>query len=193
MTTETVANVTTETANVVEETKQETQVNEKIESKETINDRILKESKEWKAKYQELDKKLKLDTESKLKEQNQYKTLWESERKNNETLAKKILEDKKMSALTKAAQQLSCRSIDDAIKLGNTSFLTYDAEADEFSGADAFMEDLKKSKPYLFEEKQVAKLPTMRAGGSGKEVPFSELTFAEKEKFLKQQLQDTLK
>ena len=98
-----------------------------------------------------------------------------------------------MAALTKAAQQLSCRSIDDAIKLGNTSFLTYDAEADEFSGADAFMEDLKKSKPYLFEEKQVAKLPTMRAGGSGKEVPFSELSFKEKEQYLKQQLQESLK
>lgn len=162
-------------------------VEAKAEATESVNDRVLRESKEWKRKAQEYEKKLKEREEATLKEQNNYKKLYETKSKELESLATKLLNDKKQMALSVGAQKYKLKSMDD-VALGNKELLQYDADHDSYEGVDAFFEDLKQKKPYLFEQAEPTKAMPSRPGGQIKEVPLEQLSLADREKVLKEKL-----
>jgi hypothetical protein len=151
-------------------------------------ERILKESKAWKKRAQEAEQRLKDVEEKTLKEQQNYKQLYEKKNKELEILAQKMMGDKKKLALQVAAQKWKVRDLHDAMGLGNKELLQYDQEADNFVGVDEFFEDLKNRKPYLFESEKAAVATPARPGGQIKDVPYESLSLADIEKKLKEKL-----
>jgi hypothetical protein len=172
-------------AQAIETTTEAVEAN--AETKESANERLLRESKEWKKKAQEYQKMLKDREEATLKEQNNYKKLYETKTKELETLASKLLNDKKQMALSNAAQKWKLKSMDD-VTLGNKELLQYDSESDQYQGVEAFFEDLKSKKPYLFEQNEPTKALPSRPGGQIKDVPIEQLPLNEREAVLKQKL-----
>lgn len=119
-----------------------------------VNARLLAESKKHKALAQEMKSRLaKFEAAEKaaLEQQAQFKTLYEQEKAEREKLLKTVVSERIRSTVAEQATKAGCVSVDDLLKLGNRELLQYDESTLEVLGADQFVEDAKKSKPYLFQ------------------------------------------
>ena len=128
------------------------------------NARVLAESKEYKKKYQATKARLEELEKSKLQEQNQYKELWQKSEEKYETLYKTLVKEKVRSAVSEKAAKAGCVDVDALLKLGDAQLLQINKETLEIDGADVFVEEAKKLKPYLF---QPVKAPTINSATPG--------------------------
>lgn len=130
----------------------ETGANAKEASQESINDRLLKESKAWKSKASDAQKELEKLREAEKKRQGKYQEIAEDYKQKLEGLQKKIIKEKVQSALILAAPKFGFagKSADTLLRLGDASLLQFDEATDEVQGVDVYMESLKKSEPALF-------------------------------------------
>ena len=121
-------------------------------SQESINDRLLKESKAWKAKASDAQKELERLREAEKKRQGKYQEIAEDYKLKLEGLQKKIVKEKVQSALIQAAPKFGFagKSADTLLRLGDASLLQFDEATDEVQGVDVYMESLKKTEPALF-------------------------------------------
>lgn len=142
---------------------------------ESVNERLLRESKEYKAKYQELKSKLDEEAKNKLVAEGNLKEALEMERKEKEDLKRQFVRTKLEMAVSTAAAKAGCVKPEVALKLGNLGLLDLDESNWSVNGVDSFIEDLKKENPYLF---QTSKPPVVNAATPGGAAPKS-LTAAE--------------
>ena len=174
------ANATPPTANVVvDPPKIETEEPKVEETNVEINQRVLEESIKNKKRAQVAEQALKDRDTQDLKEQNKFKELYERSEADKGLLAKKMLKDRRHLAITNAAAKHGCVDTDAASLLGDSKLLQYDEEKDAFVGVDQYFEDLKATKPYLFNTVKPNPLP--RPGGIIKDKDPSEMNSAEYE------------
>jgi len=144
-----------------------------------LNERLLAESKQYKKKYQETKARLEEIEKSKLQEQSQYKELWQKSEEKYQGLYKNLVKEKVRTAVANHAQKAGCVDVEDLLKLGNAQLLQVDEESLEVMGADVFVEEARKSKPYLF---TVTKAPTINSATPGGVVKGSQKTIQEMSK-----------
>jgi len=144
-----------------------------------LNERVLAESKQYKKKYQDTKAKLEELEKSKLQEQSQYKELWQKSEEKYQGLYKSLVKEKVRTAVTNHALKAGCVDVDDLLKLGNTQLLQIDEESLDVQGADVFVDEAKKSKPYLFPGQ---KAPTINSATPGGVVKGSQKTIKEMSK-----------
>ena len=129
-----------------------------------VNERLLNESKKYKKAYQEEKQKREELEKSELQKQAKYKELYEQTEAKYNGLYKSLVKEKVKSTVADKAAKAGCLDVDALLQLGNASLLQVDEETLEVLGADTFVEEAKKSKPYLF---QSAKAPTINATTPG--------------------------
>lgn len=129
-----------------------------------VNARLLEESKRNKAKAQELKAKLDEIEKKSLLEKEQFKDLYEKSEAKYQGLWKSLVKERVRSSVSEVAAKQGCLSVDDLLKLGKSDLLQIDEETLEVSGTELFVEEAKKSKPYLF---QSTKTPTINATTPG--------------------------
>lgn len=197
---ESVENSTTGQTNVEPVTQPSIQV-EQVAAPEPVapivNDRLLAESKEWKLKAQSSKKELAAMKEqlagierAKAEEQGQYKELYLKEKTRREEVEGSMVKAYVGNAVKAAASKLGCVDPEVALQLGNSSNLQFDEGSGEVHGVDQFLEELQKSKPFLF---VAAKTPTINPtvpGGvpSVETVDTSKMTMDEHKDYVKSQL-----
>ena len=149
-----VTNVTPPVANasgaVVDPAITQSQTDDVSAALKATNDRLLNESKTNKERAQRAETELASLKQKSLQDQGQFKDLYESEKQKNETLMKSVVMNAVKSGVSEAGSKQGLVSVDAAMKLGNANLLQFDTEASQVQGVDAFMDDLKKSHPYLF-------------------------------------------
>lgn len=129
-----------------------------------VNARLLEESKknkklaqEWKAKAETFEKE-RLAAQGKEKERADY-----FEKKYTE-LKHLTVKSSVKNALTLAAQKAGARDLDAVFALANKELIQYDETSNEVLGADQAVEELKKTKDYLFVPQ---KAPTINGASPG--------------------------
>jgi vacuolar-type H+-ATPase subunit I/STV1 len=136
--------------------------------------RLLEESRNYKKRAQEAEKKLQEQEKKKLEEEGKYKELSESYQEKLENQQKINMRLAVRTAILEPATKAGCVDIEDLLKLGDGSFLQYDAETGEVTGSEEFVQNLKNAKPWLFQ--QATKPVTSQAipGGSPSNAPKKE-------------------
>lgn len=124
---------------------------------ERLNDRILKESKKYKSRWQEeraraqeYESKLKEIEQKKMEEQGKYRELADKYKAELETMRNNIVKDRVSNAIASACRDAGCEKPEAMMKLGNKSLLQYDDESGEVHGVDVFVEEMKREYPMLF-------------------------------------------
>jgi hypothetical protein len=135
-----------------------------------VNERLLKESKEWKAKAQQYEQQLKAEAEKK----GDYKALYEAEAQRVAELAKRRKADVIKNSIESMAAKAGCVDSDALLVLGNKELLQYDDENEKVYGVDAFIEEAKKARSYLF--KSAANAAVVNAAAPGGSVEKKQLT-----------------
>jgi hypothetical protein len=160
-----VENSTTDTgANATEQTEQ---VVSKNESASEVNQRLLKESQEWKLKAQQ-EKREREKLVAKIdEEKGEYKKLYESAQSKLDQTVKKMVEKELRSSVREAAAKAGCIDVDLAFMAGDPKMLKFDEETGEVVGAELFIETVKKSKPHLFQNPSAARVNPSAPGGTG--------------------------
>jgi hypothetical protein len=115
--------------------------------------RLLDESKKWKQRAIEAEKKLQDQTLAEHQKQGKFKELYEASETKYKTLLKTLVDEKVSGSVKEVAGKMNCISSEAAMKLGNKSLLVIDNESLEVTGVETFMDDLKKNHPYLFNNK----------------------------------------
>lgn len=160
-----VENSTTDSsANASAQTEQATT---KTESVSEVNQRLLRESQEWKLKAQtekrEREKLLaKMD-----EEKGEYKKLYEDTQSKLSETMRKMVEKELKAAVKDAATKAGCVDVEAAFMMGDHKLLKLDEEAGEVVGADLFIESVKKTKPYLFQSQSQTRVNPAAPGGVG--------------------------
>lgn len=134
-----------------------------------VNARLLAESKKHKALASELKTKLakyEAAEKSALEQQSQFKDLYEKEKKDREALLKTVVSDRIKASVAQEAAKHGCIDVDGLLKLGNKELLQYDEATLEVHGVDQYVEDTKKSKPYLFQSASKANINPATPGAS---------------------------
>ncbi len=129
-----------------------------------VNARLLAESKKNKKLAQEYRSKLETLEKTKLEEQSQYKELYQKSEEKYQGLYKSLVREKIKSAVADRATKSGAIDVEAVLKLGNAELLQVDQESLEVHGVDEFVEELKKTKQYLF---QPAKTPTINPATPG--------------------------
>ena len=176
MSDEVVSKETEATANA--ETAKQEVVSTEAQSSE-LNERLLSESKQYKKKYQEAKTKLEEIEKSALQSQSKYKELYEKSEEKYQGLYKNLVKEKVKTAVANHALKAGCVDVEDLLQLGNKQLLQIDEETMEVQGADVFVEEAKKTKPYLF---NIQKTPTINSSTPGGVVKGSQKTIKEMSK-----------
>lgn len=129
-----------------------------------VNARLLAESKKNKKLAQEYRSKLETLEKTKLEEQSQYKELYQKSEEKYQGLYKSLVREKIKTAVSERASKHGAIDVEAVLKLGNAELLQVDQESLEVHGVDEFVEELKKSKQYLF---QPVKTPTINPATPG--------------------------
>lgn len=119
---------------------------------ESVNDRLLKESKTWKAKATEAQKELERLKEAERKKQGKWQEIAQETQAKFEDLQKKIIKQKVATSLAQAAPKYGWagKNLDTLLRLGDHSLLQYDEAGESVEGVETYMEALKKAEPTLF-------------------------------------------
>jgi hypothetical protein len=141
------------------------------------NERLLKEAKKHRADYLATKKALDEIQQNKLKEQNQYKELYEDREAKLAELKKQVLKQNIASKVRVQAEKLGCvLTPEDLMKFGNNEILQYDESSLDVEGTDLFVQDIKTRYPTFFQAKP---LPTINPASPGAAVVDKQLTPAE--------------
>lgn len=130
-----------------------------------VNERLLAESKHNKKRAQDLQAKLNEMEKSTLQEQAKYKELWQKSEEKYQGLYKSLVKEKIRTAVSDKASKAGCRDVDDLLKLGDVRLLQINEETLEVEGADVFVEEVKKVKPYLFATQNTPTINPATPGG----------------------------
>jgi hypothetical protein len=140
------------------------------ESTEQLNARLLRESKEWKSKYlaakqesQSQKHVLEEAEKKKMESQQQYKTLAEKYESENKALKDRIRNEKIRNAVNDKALRAGCVNVEDLLTVGDKSLIEYDEESNQVSGAEVFIEETRRLKPYLFQSKANGRTSTINS------------------------------
>lgn len=135
----------------------------RVKELESTNSRLLEESKKRKSAAHDLKSKLEEIERARLEEDGRWKDLAEKrlEELNEKTTAyealqKQMIFDKVKLAVSSEAQKAGCVHFDGLMKLGNASLLQYDEDSREVVGVKDFLEDARKSVPFLFASQRTA-------------------------------------
>lgn len=118
---------------------------------ESSPDRLLSESKKWKARAIAAEKAIKEAQTKAQEEQGKYKELFEQRDKQYKELNTKIIKERINSSVKAVAAKSGCVDPDAVLALGDFSLLQIDEDTGEVFGTDTFVETVKKTKPYLFQ------------------------------------------
>lgn len=151
------ANAPTESTNV------EADNDEMPASPEPANPRLLRESKEWKAKYFALKNEREEAEKKRLESQQEWKALAERLTNENKSLKDIYKTEKLRAAVHDRALRAGCINIEDLLKVGDQSLLQYDEEAQVWQGAEIFIEEARRLKPYLFQQKGASRSLTINS------------------------------
>lgn len=150
------ANAPEPQANAEQPTQTEPQSNDiqaQVEQLRKTNERLLEESKGYKSKYQETRKTLEEIEKAKLEEQGKYKEMYSKTQEKYDSLLSNLVQERVKSAVSSVASKDGCIDVEALLKLGNTDLLEYDQESNTVHGADLFVEEAKKARPFLFNQK----------------------------------------
>lgn len=139
--------------------------------------RILEESKKWKARASIAEKELQDLKKKEAEKQGQYQKLYEEANARAESLAKDKVRSKVRSSVDELARKAGCVNIESLMKLGNPELLEFNEENEKVYGTDLFIEDAKKMHPYLFSSG--VKTPTINPATPGGMVANKKLTAEE--------------
>lgn len=156
------ANAATETQANAETSGQTTETENQASE---VNARLLAESKKYKSAYQEAKQKLEEVEKSKLQEQSKYKELYEQTEEKYKTLYKSLVKEKVRTSVADVAAKAGCHDVEALLKLGNSELLQVDDESLKVDGVEAFVEDARKNKPYLFQSVKQASINSVTPGG----------------------------
>lgn len=153
-------------------------VSMEVDPEESPNERLLKESKKWKEKFQGAAKELealRLEKEERARqeqeEQGRYRELYEKTRSDLEKERGAVREERRNSQIRVKAQEMGCKDVDAALRLGDMQLLQYDDDSRAYHGVDAFLEQLKESRPYLFEIRSTPTINPKVPGGKPVNTP----------------------
>lgn len=116
--------------------------------------RVLSESRKYKERAQEAEKRLQEIETKKLEEDGKYKELAESYQQKLQSQQRVNMSLAVQAAVSEPARKAGCVNVDDLLKLGDASLLEYDADTGTVSGADHFVESAKNTRPWLFQQPQ---------------------------------------
>lgn len=143
------------------------------------NDRLLSESKKFKARALQAEKELADLKKKANEEQGNFKALYEDLHKKHQGLQGQVVKEKISSAVSKEAVKAGCIDPDALLKLGNRELLQYDEESFAVYGADSFVEDAKKQFAYLFKSENKSAINPLTPGtkiGDVKKVTVAEIS-----------------
>lgn len=121
-----------------------------VETPEQINARLLNESKSWKARALKAERERADAQKAADEEKGNFKTLYETSQKELTTLKAKVIKSRVGSVVSQVAGKSGCVDPDALMKLGNKDLIQFDEATEEVFGVDQFVEEAKKSMPYLF-------------------------------------------
>ena len=130
----------------------------RMERLESSNERLLDESKAWKAKYQSVKSEVEQRETEQMQETNDFKGLYEKAIQKAQSLEDEIKNEKK-SALESTLKYEVAKNAKDAedtdlvlaaLKLKKKDMLGYDREAGVWKGVDQAIDDLRVTNPGLF-------------------------------------------
>lgn len=168
-------------------------VMKELESLKASNERLLSESKDWKAKYQGISGKISEVEKSKLEKEGNFQQLLEQERKEKSDLTAK-LKDREKSYLKAQARSLlaelakDAHDVGDLLKLDEVSTIEYDEENLTVlkDSVQKFVSGIREKKPWMFGEK---KIPSQADGKPSTSTPaksYAQMTSAEKSAAMKE-------
>jgi len=130
----------------------------RMESLESSNQRLLTESKSWKAKYQNVNSEVEKKQTEEMQQANDFKGLWEKSQVDIAEL-KDIVKDTKRSSLETTLKYEVAKNAKDAedtdillaaVKMKKKDLLGYDKETETWKGVDSAIDELRASNPGLF-------------------------------------------
>jgi hypothetical protein len=143
------------------------------------NARLLRESREWKSKYQTLKHEQSEAEKKRLESQQEWKALAEKLTEEKRKLEDSYRREKIRSAVHDKALRAGCVNVEDLLKVGNSELLQLDDETQTVQGADLFVEEARRLKPYLFQSsKNTGKSSTINSVTPGS-VPEKKISSAE--------------
>jgi hypothetical protein len=132
---------------------------------QATNDRLLEESKKYKAKYSEVKEQKDAEEKRLLEEQGKYKELYLKQQQELEATKKAMVYREIKSAVASEATKLGAVDTEDLFKLGNSGLLQYDDSSGAVIGVSEFLDDLRKRKSYLFHSKAAANVSNVIPNG----------------------------
>ena len=160
----------TENPTITETETQETDDTDSV--KRLTHDRVLQESKGFKARAQAAEKALLEREEADAKDQGKWKELYEGQKVEAEKRESRMQLIAVRAEVSRAASAAGCLNIDALMAVGDSDLLTWDTETDTAGGGDAYIDAAKMKAPYLF---QVNKAPVVNSaipGGNPGATPF---------------------
>jgi hypothetical protein len=159
--------VTVETANAEGATKEqdETEANATRETAEQVNARLLSESKSWKARALKAEREKQDQLKKAAEEQGNYKTLYETSQNELVKIKSELVKNSVSSAIESISSKYGCIDPKALMKLGNKDLIQVDESTFEVFGAETFVEDAKKSMPYLFRQGSQAQINPVSPSG----------------------------
>lgn len=136
----------------------------KLQSK---TNRLEDESRKYKRNWHQEKQTNESREKVALEEQGKFKELYEAERSKNDEYYKSIVRTKVEHAIQSQAAKAGCVSTDALIKLGNPDLLQYDETSGTVIGAETYIEEAKKSNPFLFAQRSNVSINPMTPGGAG--------------------------
>lgn len=141
------------------ETKEEAKEPEKKEGHSPLFEKVLKEKKNAMTRVRELESKLEEANNLRLKEKEDYKTLYEQERVKREALEGDFQKEQaekingfKLSSLKRELSKMGAddNSIDLLLKIADKEAMKYDTDHKVVLGAESVAQQLKEQAPKLF-------------------------------------------
>ena len=133
---------------------------QRVEALENSKDRLLQESKQWKAKYQTVKNEVETKETEALAQSNDFKGLYEKTAGQVEELKSELLKEKKSKLETGLKYEVAKYGKDAedvdillaAVRTKKRDVVGFDAEAETWQGVDSAIDELRKSNPGLFRQ-----------------------------------------
>lgn len=139
------------------------QLLERVKTLEASKERILEESKGYKAKFQEATGKLEQINTKQLEEQGNYEQLLKQAREDNARLSGELETSRKNNLLSNIRTTVSnkapnVRNLDLLMRTDEAKLIQYDEETMEvdLNSVETFLATSKEKNPFLFEGKKIA-------------------------------------
>jgi myosin heavy subunit len=130
------------------------------------NERLLKESKEYKNRFKSTQEELDKVRKAKLEEEKKYEDLWKQSESQLQEMKKREMEAAISRQVALGAQKAGLLDPEDALRLMDLEKISYDPETQAVVGIESALEELKKKKPFYFKSESKSVVNTALPGGS---------------------------